>query len=114
LPTYEQNKAPHLLHFVEFVDQSMERLLNSDLRFSVVIPHFYDSKQNWTPLVTYAGRTDYTFNHVLRILDRKAGGSIILMSYRNFAEGKNGSIEISKVEVDEASDGYRTKVIVAQ
>lgn len=114
LPTYEQNKTPHLLNFVEFIDQSMDRLVYSDLRFSVVIPHFYDAKQNWTPPVTFAGKTDYTFNHILRSLDRKAGSSIILMSYRNFAVGENGSIEISKVEVDTASTGYRTQIIVGQ
>lgn len=112
LSTYEKNKGPILTRFVQLIDETAIRLGSSDLRFGVVIPHFYDDAQAWTPAVTYNGKTQHTFNHLLNILDQRKGSSIILMSYRNFAEGNNGSIQISDVEVRQAVGS--TKVIVGQ
>jgi hypothetical protein len=112
LSTYEKNKGPILTKFVQLIDETVTRLGNSDLRFAVVIPHFYDDAQAWTPAVTYNGKTQHTFNHLLNLLDQRKGSSIILMSYRNFAEGNNGSIQISDVEVRQALGS--TKVIVGQ
>ena len=115
LPTYESNKAVVLKNFVTFVDQVTQQIGSSSLRLSIVIPHFYDSSQKWTPAIMYDGITTYTFDHLLRILDSRRNSSIILMSYRNFAKNKNGSIEISQVEVHTASNGnHPTKIIVAQ
>lgn len=115
MPTYEKNKAVLLKNFVTLVDASTKRMGASDMRLSFVIPHFYDSAQKWTPAITYGGFTTYTFDHMLRILDTRANSSIILMSYRNFANGSDGSIQISKTEIEAASNGaHPTKVIVAQ
>lgn len=115
LPEYETNKEKVLTEFVEFVDQSANRLVGSDVKFSLAIPHFYDSAQAWTPTVTYNGTTAHTFTHLLRILEKKPDGMILLMSYRDFFEGANGTKEIAQVEIQEASrGGYSTQVIVGQ
>ncbi len=115
LTRYEQNKASVLTNFVNFINNATNRLGSNNIRLSVVIPHFYDSAQRWTPAITYNNSSNYTFNHILNILDRRPGSSIILMSYRNKAEGTDGSILISKTEVDQASVGTgSTKVIVGQ
>lgn len=115
LSTYERNKAPILTEFVALIDETSKRLGSSTVRFAVTIPHFYDSAQAWTPKITYQGITTHTFTHLLRILDTRKDSTIILMSYRNFAEGNNGTIQISNVEVVEASAVPRsTKVIVGQ
>lgn len=113
LPTYEKNKALILTNFVALVDRAAEQMGSNPMRLSFVIPHFYDSAQAWTPAVTHEGISAHTFDHMLRILDARAGSSIILMSYRNFAQGNDGSIQISQKEVDGAA-GRPTKVIVAQ
>ncbi len=116
LPTYETNKATVLKNFIAFVDASNQRISSSDsLKLTFVIPHFYDSGQKWTPSFTYGGVTTYAFDHMMRILDTRPGSSIILMSYRNFALGIDGTVGISKTEIDQASSGtHSTKVIVAQ
>lgn len=115
LSTYENNKAGELTPFVALIDETAEKLGASSIRFNVVIPHFYDDAQAWTPAITYGGITTHTFNHLLRILDTRPGSSITLMSYRDFAEGANGTIQISEVEINQASTGsHSTKVIVAQ
>lgn len=115
LPNYESDKATVLTQFVQFIDQSTERMKGTDATFTVVIPHFYDSLNKWTPTISYGGRNTYAFTHLLNILEKKPGSSIILMSYRNFFNGSNGTKEISQAEVIEASNGnYSTRVIVAQ
>lgn len=115
LPSYERNKALILKNFVGFVGSLAKRMGSNNLKLSIVIPHFYDSGQKWTPSFTYNNITDYTFNHLLRILDTRPGSSIILMSYRNFALDKDGSVEISKSEIDQTSNGnHLTKIIIGQ
>lgn len=115
LPEYETNKATVLAQYVEFIDQSATKLAGSDVKFSVVIPHFYDDRQAWTPSFSYGGVNTYAFNHLLRIMEKTPGGFILLMSYRDFFSGSNGTQEISQVEIQEASAGhYSTQIIVGQ
>lgn len=115
LPTYEQNKAKILGNFVAFVDASAKKLGTDSLGFSIVIPHFYDDAQAWTPSFSYGGQTTYAFNHLLRIMDTRPNSRIIIMAYRNLAMGDDGSIKLASVEVSEASTGtHSTKIVVAQ
>jgi hypothetical protein len=115
LNSYEKNKANVLKTFLEFIDESTIRMQDANVGFSVVIPHFYDSAQKWTPTVTYKGETKYTFSHLLSILEKKQNSAIIIMSYRNFFYGDNGTRQISETEIKEASNnGFTTKIIVAQ
>jgi hypothetical protein len=115
LATYNTNKIARLSNFVGLIDETVKKMSGNNLKLSIVIPHFYDDTQKWTPAFNYGGVTDYTFNHLVRIMDKKEGSMIILMSYRNFALGDNGSIEISNAEINLTSEiGHGTKVIVAQ
>lgn len=115
LPTYESNKAKVLTNFVKLIDDSAKRLDSANIDFSIVIPHFYDSEQKWTPSFAYGGYTTHAFNHLLRIMNTRPNSSIILMSYRNFAEGSDSTVEISQVEVAQTSvAGSTTKIVVGQ
>ena len=88
---------------------------DSDLYFSVVVPDFYDEKDDFTPKFSYNGKKESAFKHLLNILEKKENSSIIIMSYRNFAEGDDGSIEVSNNEMQTAKKGkYDTKIIIAQ
>ena len=115
LDSYAENKGAVLKNFVKLVDETEYFLTSNSLRFSVVIPDFYDEKDNFTPRFSYNGKRNYVFNHLLEILDRRPDSSIILMSYRNFADGEDGAIEVSNNEMQTASRGaYKTKIIIAQ
>lgn len=115
LSSYEQNKSMILKSFVEFVDESASIMQDVDAGFSIVVPHFYDSEQKWTPTVTYNGETNYVFSHLLNILEKKQGSAIIIMAYRNFFYGNNSTSQISEVEIKVASKkSFNTKIIVAQ
>jgi cell division septation protein DedD len=113
LPEYEGDKATVLAQYVAFVDQSIQRLIGTDIQFSIVIPHFYDDVNQWTPTFAYNGKTTYAYNHLLNVLEKKPGSTILLMSYRNTYEGTNGTRAISETEVKEAGTTH-TKVIVGQ
>ena len=115
LDSYKKDTASVLKNFVKLVDQTEYFLATSTLRFSVVIPDFYDKKDGMTPKFLYNGKKDFAFGHLLSILDKKQNSSIIIMSYRNFAEGEDGAIEITKNEMQTANSGkYKTKIIIAQ
>jgi uncharacterized repeat protein (TIGR01451 family) len=113
LDEYETNKAKVLTEYVAFIDQSAERLVGTNIKFSMAIPHFYDAAQAWTPAITYGGKTLHTFNHLLNILEKTPGSTILLMSYRDTFEGTNGTRNIVEAELKDAI-GYSTRVIVSQ
>lgn len=115
LSGYEGNKKKELTNYVEFIDESVTRMQSVPAKFSIVIPHFYDDVQNWTPVVSHNGKNQYTFNHLLEILQRKPGSEVIIMAYRNFFDGNNGAKQVSETEINEATKGkYSTKIIIAQ
>ncbi|MFZ3020156.1 MAG: hypothetical protein WA051_01385 [Minisyncoccia bacterium] len=115
IDSYITNSDRILKNFLRLIDETKKRLSKSTIRLAVVIPHFYDGQGGLAPRITYNNKNKYPFEHLLDILDRQAGSSLILMSYRNFSKGKDGSIEISQNEIDIASRGnHSTKIIVAQ
>ncbi len=115
LSGYASDKEKILKEYVEFIDESARRMKDVPAGFSIVIPHFYDDEQKWTPAFTYDGQKAYAFNHLLHVLAQKDTTEIIVMAYRNFFEEENGTKQISQTEIKEASDGgYATKIIIGQ
>lgn len=113
LSSYANNKVRLLKNFISLIDESAERIGTNQIGLSVVIPHFYDDKQEWTPSVEYKGLNTYTYNHILGILDKRKDSKLIIMAYRNFAENNGGSIDLAYTEINEASFGpHATKIIV--
>lgn len=115
LSDYEVDKGKELKTYVEFIDQSATRMQNVPAKFSIVIPHFYDDIQNWTPNFTYNGANEHAYNHLLKALEKKPKSTIIIMAYRNFFAENNGTKQISETEVSEATKGkYSTRIVIAQ
>lgn len=115
LTEYNADKQKVLKEFVVFVDDMARAMKDVDAKLSVVIPHFYDEEQNWTPIFTYKGEKASTYTHLLRVLKQKKDTSIIIMAYRNFFDDENGVRDISEAEIKEASEGdYTTSIVLAQ
>lgn len=117
LSRYERNKANVLGKYVAMVDAVVTRVKdgNAHLRVDIVAPHFFDSVQNWTPAIAFKGKTQHTFDHVMDSLERLPGGRYHVMAYRRATGGGNGSIALSRTEVETASASYpNTKVVVSQ
>ncbi len=113
LDNYQKNKQEVLNNFLNLVNQTVSAMDKSNMILSIVVPEFYDGKDNDTPIFVYRGKNASTIEHLLSILDRRESSKIILMSYRNFAKGDDGSIDISRDEI-KAGDSHQTKVVVAQ
>lgn len=117
LDEYQKNKAGDranvLGNYVNLVDETVEWLRESDLQLSVVVPEFYDGTNAETPKFFYAGKTTYTIEHLLTILDRRPESKVIIMSYRNWTLGQDGSIDVSTNEIN-AANKHATKVVIAQ
>lgn len=115
LEDFSANKVQVMKRFVKLVDQTEQFIGNSGLLLSIVIPEFYDKRDGVIPVFSYGGKRDSVLVHLLDILDERKDSSIIVMSYRNFADGKDGSIDISKNEMRTANLGaYSTRMILAQ
>lgn len=115
LKEYKKDPAAVLKKFVALIDKTEKFISKSPLKFSVVIPDFYDEKDGVVPKFSYNNKKLSVFEHLLDILERKPANSVIVMSYRSFANGYDGSIEVSENEMQTASQGaYQTKIIIAQ
>ena len=112
LETYEDNKAQTLFDYLGMVEYAISNNITNQ-RLSFVVPHFYDCQQGWTPQITFNGKNDCAFNHLLGLLDKSPKSEIIIMAYRNSSNGSNGSIALSQVEID-AAQNHQTKIIIAQ
>lgn len=117
LPSYEENKAEVLGNYLETMDQLTKKVARSGsgVSMGIVIPHFYDPVQAWTPAITRAGETQSAYEHVLDILAQAPKSSVSVMAYRNFLDGENGVIELVSPELRIAQERQATaRVIIAQ
>src|SRR3989344_916586 len=115
LTEFQTEPEKPLKNFVKLVDDTKTFFAGSGISFSVVIPDFFDKKDSMTPTFSYRGRRDSVFGHLLEILEDSTDSRIIIMSYRNFADGKDSSVAVSKNEMNTAKRGvYSTKIIIAQ
>lgn len=113
LSTYERNKATVLTNYINHVAEIVSANASGKTPLEFVIPHFYDCAQKWTPNITYAGKSDCTFNHLLSLLDKSPNSTISVMAYRNFSDGDNGVVKLVQEELKQAQ-GRPTKIVVAQ
>ncbi len=115
LEYYEENKEKVLLNFISLIDQTQMFLATTSIKFSIAIPDFYDGKDGLTPKINYKNKKDFVFDHLMKILDKRDGSTAIIMSYRNFAEGTGGTIDITQNEINTLKKkGYKSNIIVAQ
>jgi hypothetical protein len=113
LKEYENDRTSILKNFIEFANIASKQILQSNnIGLGFVIPHFYDEKQNWTPKIIRNGVTTSVFNHIIILLKNIHNSSLIIMSYRNYFDGKNGVNEILSTEIE--SETNNTKIIIAQ
>lgn len=113
LPQYQSDQAGTLINYVRLLENLVIQNQERKLPLTIVIPNFYTATQQWTPEITVDGITDYTYNHIVRLLDKLPGSRVIVMAYRNFVSGPNGSITLSTPEIQYA-DNSHVKVLVAQ
>jgi hypothetical protein len=96
--------------------QMVEALVNQDKNFGMplgfCVPFFYTSYAH-APQITVDGITTYPANQLVRLLNELPNGRLMLMAYRNTANGSDGTLEISTPYL-QAANGTKVKVIVGQ
>lgn len=113
LSGYNDDEAKYLTQYVELVEGLVNQDKTVGLPLSLDVPSFYNDVIQWTPEVTVDGVTAYTYNQLLRLLGEVPQSTMLIMAYRNTAEGPDGTIDIAQPDVQEA-DGTGVKVIVGQ
>lgn len=112
LDEYQTDKAAVLKNYLDLMYDTVTRLDGSDLAFSVVIPDFYDGAGD-TPEFWYGLSYGFALDHLLAILERRPGSTLVVMAYHNQADGVGGSIQAALDEV-RAADRSKTRVVLAQ
>lgn len=117
MESYEGAKETVLGNYLETMDQITKKVAasGSGMSIGIVIPHFYDPVQAWTPPITRNGVTQSAYEHVLDILSQVKRGSVSIMAYRNFLVGDNGVIDLVTPELRIAQEKHsQARVIIAQ
>jgi len=101
LPEWKTDQAAVITQYLEMLDASHQALAGSGLRLIVDTPFWFD-----TISAEYGGRTRPLNQHVQDIADR-----VVLMDYRDVAEGDDGIIQHAAVEMLYATQIGRQVVI---
>ncbi len=110
---YQSDPAGTLTQYVEMVEALAKQDGYYGMPLSFDIPFFY-TQATGAPAITVDGVTDYPFNQLVRVLSTWVpNGRLILMSYRNTANGSGGTIDISSPEIQIANSSD-VQIIVGQ
>jgi hypothetical protein len=101
LPEWKTDQAAVITQYLEMLEASHQALAGSGLRLIVDTPFWFD-----TISAEYGGRTRPLNQHVQDITDR-----VVLMDYRDVAEGDDGIIQHAAVEMLYAAQIGRQVVI---
>lgn len=110
LAAYNTNWVNVMWRYIDLVNQLVAND-TADIGIEMTIPFFYDR----TKTLTYNGRTGTPFSLLLLALDKRPGDAMVMLDYRNYAQGTGGSIDLSARQMAQASQSrHITKIIIAQ
>lgn len=112
LDRYERDSAGVLTEYLNLIARSIALLAQCNLRFSVAIPDFYDERGVSSPIVRYDRHSGTALDHLLRLLAKRPGSSIVVMAYHDHAEGEDGVIAHAHGELQAAAE-RGVRVVVA-
>lgn len=99
LPRFtKENESIVLYEYLATVIDIINRHTSSDptLPLSFAIPYWLSHETRELPLVTYENKKGPLGYQLLEALDKIPHGKLIIMDYRDKAEGENGSIELAR------------------
>jgi len=113
--TTTENQLPILNDFITLVSTVVATVQKEqpDLTVGFAVPFWLDNTTRVLPTVPYNNKNQAAIYHIIDLLNTIKNGEILIMAYRNFAVGTNGTLELVSEEIAYANQGT-TKVIVAQ
>lgn len=114
-----QPEARNLTALLDLAREVTERMLSDrrlrGLSLGYAVPFWYDTTHAETRGIAWQGRTDCVFGHLTRTLSRAPEPYVAVMSYRHDPRGKDGSIALSRYEVDCCSrETPNVRVVIGQ
>ncbi len=92
-----KNQTEESKLFLELVTETRDELeqhLGKDFQLGFALPYWFDGENSRLITVPWAGQQKYLTEHVIDILDQSTLETyIVLMAYRNNAEGSDGTIQ---------------------
>lgn len=116
LPAFNAGPEAQRALFEQYLD-SMKEMRDAvaktpNLRLSVCIPWFFDGQER---ALQWNGVTKTPAFHLIDLLKTLPSGEVVLMAYRDKATGSNGTIEISRGEIEYAEkNAPNVKVWIGQ
>lgn len=87
----------------------------SSLSLGYALPFWLDGDNNYAEIMSWNNTKKYPTFHIIDELNNINKSYIVIMDYRNFAEGKDGSIEHAKGEFSYAKENKRkVRLIIGQ
>ena len=88
---------------------------NRHLQLGFAIPFWFDAEGDAPGPVRFHGAVKPAVHHIIDMVRWLRGAYLVVMSYRNFTDGDNGSIAHARNEFDYASEiGARCGLVVGQ
>jgi hypothetical protein len=107
---FEEEGEEMMAEYVFLAEELVERVANEgggELTLGFAVPYWYVGEREDFPTVRFDGEEKEVGEALIEILDSYEHSYIAIMAYRVEAEGNNGTVEISKPLLREASEGSR-------
>lgn len=111
---FKRSKSRYTVNYLNLIKELKAQVTASgqaDFRLGLAVPHGLEREDGLVPEVDFDSKVQNVFSHLLDILT-ETNSYLVIMAYRNFAQGNNGSIEISEDAVnlaEKASQQARDK-----
>jgi hypothetical protein len=113
----QQKALQDLLTTAERIQARMNEIHRSDphVALGFAVPYWFDNQNDNLPAITYNSTSKPVVQHLFDILNASTKGYLAIMDYRDYAEGKNGSISQAEAEIRYAeTQAKNVEVVVGQ
>lgn len=115
----EMQKEAVLTEYLDTIDTLASKLQASgqasELELGFAVPYWFDNQNKNIPPVTWQDKRGPTIYHVMDRLNQLPNANVVVMAYRNAARGNDGSIALSRLEIQYSQyKAPNVKVIIGQ
>jgi len=120
LPEFNKNKQRMLSEYLFAVEDIVAKQQNKEnhgqsLKLGFTLPFWYDGDSGTIGPINFGGTAELPVNHVLKSLNGLQDPYVVLMDYRNHADGKDGAINHVRNEFNFINENkLKTKVVIGQ
>lgn len=115
LKNYKKESVGLTKEYFSLLEELLIKSKREKLRFGVTAPYWFDNENGNSPAFVWNNKKAVPIEHLLDILGQSSNSYIVIMAYRNFAEGNGGTIELAKQEIDYAKKSTpNVEIIIGQ